>query len=317
MERRKALGRGLAALIPDVNTSSDQRQSPQNPLPGAAQKDFIRFTPHFLHCALDEIAPSPQNPRQHFDEQRLLELSHSIRSQGLIQPLVVRQKNAQDLLPPSIQFVLIAGERRFRAAKQAELKEVPVVIKEVSEKQAFEFALVENLQRDDLNAIEEAEAYGRLADEFAYTQEQLAQRMGKARETIANSLRLLKLPLSVQHMVIRAELSMGHARTLLSLENPTLMEEAAQEVIQKKLSVRQTEALIRRMRQPALPTTHSKPTFAFAHFEQKLQDSLGTKVRFSPKTEEKGKIEIEYQSIEELHGLMQKLTPSSSANYSY
>lgn len=312
MERRKALGRGLAALIPDLKTTSEPNQphSVQNQTEAGTAKDFIRFTPHFLICSLDEIAPSPQNPRVHFDEERLSELTQSIRTQGLIQPLVVRQKNTQDSLPAAIQFVLIAGERRYRAAKQAELKEVPIVIKEVTEKQAFELALVENLQRDDLNAIEEAEAFKRLSDEFGYTQEQLAQQMGKARETIANSLRLLRLPPAVQHRVIRAEISMGHARTLLSLEKPAFMEEIATEIVEKKLSVRQTEALIRKIRQTTAPKKKTTSSSSFREFEQQLQKSLGSRVRFIEKTKERGKIEIEYQSEKELNLLIQKLTPN-------
>jgi ParB family chromosome partitioning protein len=260
----------------------------------------------FFECAIEDVHPSADNPRQRFDEQKLNELAESIRNQGVVQPLVVRQRSAQE----GGGFWLIAGERRWRAAQRAGLKSVPVVVKEVAEKQAYELTLVENLQREDLNPIEEAEAYQRLSTELGYTQEQLAQRVGKDRATVANALRLLKLPQKVRNLVASSELQMGHARALLGFEDNAAIERAAARVVQKQLSVRQTEELVRRERSggPAKkPATAPTATASTRDLEQKLERALGTKVRLVQKTAQVGKIEIDYHSLDQLDAVLVKL----------
>ncbi len=283
-EKPKALGRGLAALIPTAT-------------PFAAAKR------EFFECAIEDVHPAHNNPRQVFDAERLRELAESIRAQGVIQPLVVRQRDGgQD------GFSLIAGERRWRAAQLAGLKTVPVVVKDVSPSQAFELTLVENLQRADLNPIEEAEAYQRLQTEFGYTQEQLSARVGKERATVANSLRLLKLPTSVRARVATGELSMGHARALLGLEAQPAIERAAARVVQKQLSVRQAEELVRRERAGAPAKKVSAPASASVRdLEMRLERALGTKVRLAQKSNSAGKIEIDYHSLDQLDGILEKL----------
>jgi ParB family chromosome partitioning protein len=288
--KKRALGRGLGALIPGAGPA---------PTVTPIRRDFFE-------CAIEDVHPSADNPRQRFDEQKLNELAESIRNQGVVQPLVVRQRPAQD----GGGFWLIAGERRWRAAQRAGLKSVPVVVKEVAEQQAYELTLVENLQREDLNPIEEAEAYQRLSTELGYTQEQLAQRVGKDRATVANALRLLKLPQKVRNLVASSELQMGHARALLGFEDSAAIERAAARVVQKQLSVRQTEELVRRERAggPAKkPSTAPAATASTRDLEQQLERALGTKVRLVQKTTQVGKIEIDYHSLDQLDAVLVKL----------
>jgi ParB family chromosome partitioning protein len=288
--KRPALGRGLGALIPGAQH--------QNTPPTPIRRDYFE-------CAIEDVHPASDNPRQRFDEQKLNELSESIKNQGVVQPLVVRQRAAAD----GGGFWLIAGERRWRAAQRAGLKSVPVVVKEVQAREAYELTLVENLQREDLNPIEEAEAYQRLSNEFAYTQEQLAQRVGKDRATVANALRLLKLPQKVRNLVASDELQMGHARALLGLEQDAAIERAAARVVQKQLSVRQTEELVRRERGGDKPKPPSAPpaTASTRDLEQKLERAFGTKVRLVQKTTQAGRIEIDYHSLDQLDSLLDKL----------
>ena len=304
--KRPALGRGLGALIP----GAQHQNSPPTPI----RRDYF-------DCAIEDIHPTADNPRQRFDEQKLNELADSIKNQGLVQPLVVRQRAAQE----GGGFWLIAGERRWRAAQRAGLKSVSVVVKEVQEREAYELTLVENLQREDLNPIEEAEAYQRLSAEFGYTQEQLAQRVGKDRATVANALRLLKLPQKVRNLVAGDELQMGHARALLGLFGPrpqegavgdagfnaeAAIERAAARVVQKQLSVRQTEELVRRERgevKAKRPGSQPVSTASTRDLEQKLERTFGTKVRLAQKTAQAGKIEIDYHSLDQLDSILDKL----------
>ena len=333
-DKRKALGRGLGALIPAAApngasgagaSGSDGAASvavhayPVRPSGGSTRSEF------FL-CPIEELAPSRDNPRQRFDEERLAELAESIRSQGLVQPLVVRALTAEDPKPQAgIRFVLIAGERRWRAAQKAGLRDVPVVVKDVSAASAFELALVENLQREDLNPMEEAEAYRRLSDEFGYTQEELARRVGKDRATVANSLRLLKLPGKARELVIAGQLSMGHARALLGLESVAAVEAGAAQVVGKQLSVRQTEDLVRRLQRGQASdgkrgSTHSaegdaapkEKSPAVRDVEERLQRALGTRVQLNQASKTSGTIEIHYHSLDELDGLMLRLTGAES-----
>ncbi len=288
-EKPKALGRGLSALIPGASAKAE---------PIALKRDFFE-------CAIEDVHPAGDNPRQVFDAERLRELADSIRAQGVIQPLVVRQRGGA-----GSGFTLIAGERRWRAAQLAGLKTVPVVVKDVAPAQAFELMLVENLQRADLNPIEEAEAYQRLQTDFHYTQEQLAARVGKERATVANSLRLLKLPNPVRSRLASGELSMGHARALLGIEDAGAIERAALRVIAKQLSVRQTEELVRRERNAApqnKSTAAPQPSASVRDLEQRLERALGTKVRLQQKSTQAGAIVIDYHSLDQLDGLLEKL----------
>jgi ParB family chromosome partitioning protein len=297
-DKRKALGRGLSALIPGAPT-------PIRPdAPAALRRDFFE-------AAVEDVHPAHDNPRQAFNPERLRELSESIRQQGVVQPLVVRPRPPQE----GGGFVLIAGERRWRAAQLAGLKTVPVVVKDVSGAKAFELTLVENLQREDLNPIEEAEAFQRLIAEHGYTQEQLAERVGKDRTTIANALRLLKLPDGVRGQLASGELAMGHARALLGLESAPAMERAAAHVVRKQLSVRQTEALVRRER--ATPAPHAKrderntpkPLVSpgVRDLVTRLERHFGCAVRLSQKTAQIGTLEIDYHSLDQLDGILDKI----------
>jgi ParB family chromosome partitioning protein len=258
-------------------------------------------------CAIEEVHPSRDNPRQVFEEAALGELVESIRAQGLIQPLVVRSRSAAE----GGGFTLIAGERRWRAAQRAGLKDVPVVVKEASPSQAFELALVENLQRRDLNAIEEAEAYRRLTDEHGYSAEELAQRVGKDRATIANMLRLLALPEPVRELVAAGQLQMGHARALLGLGSAEAIVRAAARVVKDALSVRQTEALVQRERAPqkaAAPAAVEKPRSASVRdLEQRLERALGVRARVVERGAGKGTLELDYGNLDELDRVLDRL----------
>jgi ParB family chromosome partitioning protein len=280
-DKRRALGRGLSALIPGASP------------PTALKRDLFE-------AAIEDVHPSDENPRQIFQPDRLRELSESIKQQGVVQPLVVRPR-------PAGGYFLIAGERRWRAAQLAGLRAVPVVIKDVSGAQAFEITLVENLQREDLNPIEEADAFQRLIAEYDYTQEQLAERVGKDRTSIANALRLLKLPEPVRTRLATGELAMGHARALLGLDSAAAIERAAARVVDKGLSVRQTEALVRRERTTAPPRARPQPSAGVRDLETKLERALGTKVRLAQKSAQAGTIEIDYHSLDQLDGLLEKL----------
>lgn len=280
--KRKALGRGLSALIPD-----------------AKEKQTSSSGDLYL-CPIEKIKPSRSQPRQYFDSQQLEELVASIQKQGVVQPLVVRpDKNGT--------YILVVGERRWRAAQKAGLHDVPVVVRSVSELQAFELALVENLHRADLNPIEEAEAYQKLLDEHNYTQEQLAKRLSRDRSTVTNTLRLLKLPVRIQKALRSGALSPGHARALLALEKASLMEQAARQIIERQLSVRQTENLVKLLRQT--PTKKKKTTVPpnVRDLQDRLSRGLKTRVRLIPKQKNKGRIEIVYNSLDELDRLLEVL----------
>jgi ParB family chromosome partitioning protein len=255
--------------------------------------------------AIEEVHPSPTQPRKTFDDARLAELAESIRAQGIIQPLVVRAREAGG------GYELVAGERRWRAAQRAGLHEVPVVIREIAPDRAFEMALVENLQREDLNPIEEAEGYQRLVAEFGYTQESLAARVGKERSTVANALRLLKLPAAVRTLVIGGQLGMGHARALLGLESDGSIERLARQAVARGLSVRQVEGLVRREREPA-PASNGTParqSSAARDLTERLQRALATRVRLVEAGPGRGHIEIHYHSLDELDAVLAKILP--------
>ena len=284
--QKRGLGRGLSALIPTAAeplTQASQESSPSD-------------------VAVDRITPSPFQPRRTFDEAKLEELAASIRHQGIIQPLVVR--------PQGDGFELIAGERRWRAAMRAGLSRVPVVIRNASDHEALQLALVENLQREDLNPIEEASGYRRLQEEFHWSQEEMADKVGKSRPAIANSLRLLTLPTEVQQELTAGNLPAGQARALLGLHTEPLIISACREVIAKGLSTRETEKMVRnlligRKRRRSLPLVDPD----LKTVVENLQRSLGTRVRLLPKARStKGKIEIEYYTLADLERIIQVIS---------
>jgi ParB family chromosome partitioning protein len=284
--RRRALGRGLDALLPA-------------PAPTPGQADRTAFT-----SPLEKIVPQKEQPRQHFDPQKLDELAQSIREHGLVEPLVVRR------VPGSDKLELVAGERRWRALQRAGLREALVVVKDVSAKQAFELALIENVQREDLNPVELAEAYDRLVREHGYTQDALAHRLGKDRTTIANSLRLLKLPQRVRAKVVGGELTEGHARALLGAGDGPAVEQLAERVIRGGLSVRATEALVRsrvrRRKARARDGLDAAKSTSVRDLEQRLTRALGTKVEVRDRGNV-GEIAIPYADLDALDRLLEKL----------
>ncbi len=277
MAKLPALGKGIGALL--TSASQDGRH-----------KYFV--------CPVEDIKPHKQQPRKTFNDSKMAELVASIREKGVIQPLVVR--HTED------HYQIIAGERRWRAAQKAGLKEVPVVIQDVSEDWALEMALIENIQREDLNPIEEAGAYRHLMSNFDLSQEEVAKRVGRERSTVANALRLLRLPIEIQQDVIVGQLSMGHARALLSLEGVARIREARDLVVKKQFSVRQTEALVKKLKgnQGQEVARKSPIDPELADLAARLQRRLGTKVSILPQTRG-GKIEISYYSAEELERLLE------------
>lgn len=286
-KRRPALGRGMAALLANAPA----------PAPAAA----LAAGRAFLSLPIEAVERSPQQPRKRFDDALLEELAASIRTHGVVEPILVRRHGQR--------YRIVAGERRWRAAQRAGLKEIPAVVREASDGEAFELALVENLQRADLNAIEEAEAYQALVAERGLTQEQVAERVGKERSTVANALRLLKLPDDVRDAVRDGRLEMGHARALLALEPADAVRRAAARVLREGLSVRATERLVRELRGegPGRASASETDTPAVRALAGKLQRRLGCRCRVVPKTAVAGKLEIEYTSLEELDGILAKI----------
>ena len=280
MEKRPALGKGLSALIPDV------------PEPSRPPNDVD----------IDLISPNEHQPRHHIDDARLDELARSIKANGVIQPIVVRRVDAG--------YRIIAGERRWRAAQRAGLLRVPVVIKEVSpgnDAQILEMALIENIQREDLNPIDEAAAYEKLSTDFRMTQEDIAAAVGKDRSSVANHLRLLKLPQEVRAEVASGRLSMGHARALLAVPEEGGQRRLAREVIAQNLSVRETEALVKRLDHPSPTPRAATPTDVHVRAaEDRLKLALGTRVRIIHRGKG-GKIEVDFTSEQELQRLFERL----------
>lgn len=278
MVRKTGLGKGMAALLPVVEEEGKS----------------------YFSCPIEEIRPNRDQPRKRFSAEKLEELAASIREKGIIQPLVVRKM--------SEHYELVAGERRWRAAQKAGLLTVPVVIQDISDDTALEIALIENIQREDLNAIEQAEAFHALIEKFHLSQEEMAKRVGKDRSTVANSLRLLKLPSEIKNDILEDRLTMGHARALLALETQELMEQAREEVLRRNLSVRETENLVKRMksRRPARPKSPPGPEIIAVL--DRLKRRFMTKVAIRP-SGKGGKIEISYSTSDELTRLIDILSP--------
>jgi ParB family transcriptional regulator, chromosome partitioning protein len=277
---KRALGKGLSALLPNRPEPVVATESPAGT--------------GLLLLSIDQIEPNPLQPRAVFQADRLNELAQSIRENGIIQPLVVRKAGDR--------FQLIAGERRWRAARLAGLDKVPVVVQDFAEDRLMEIALVENIQREDLNPIEVAQAFERLNKQFKLSHEQIAQRTGKDRTTVTNLLRLLKLPGDIQILLAEHRLSTGHARALLGLEDPEAQIEVAGRITSEGLSVRQVERLVQRMNEPREPKPAEEATVDpnVRAAIQELERKLGTRVRIVPKSEQRGRIEIEYYSIDDL-----------------
>ena len=291
--KKRGLGRGLGALLPTAAAPSPARVA----APEGKRTYFL--------AGIEQLYPSPEQPRRKFDEAQLAELVESIRTHGVIAPLVVRPRpNAQG-------YFLIAGERRWRAAQRAGLHEVPVVVSEVDTKGAFERALVDNLQRADLGPLEEAAAFQRLVDEFSMSHEEVADRIGKDRSTVANSIRLLKLPLPVRQLVEDQRLGMGHARALLGLDEPAAIEQAARVVVAKGLSVRATEELVKKQRSPAKAKPRKaavQKSASVKDLEERLTRTLGGPVAITEDEPGKaGRIEIRYLSLDHLERLLDRL----------
>lgn len=287
----KGLGKGLDSMIPPKRTARAQAQD------SAANKNAIKSGEVILK--INDVEPNKNQPRRTFNEDSLIELSESIKQHGIVQPLVVaKQKD---------YYEIIAGERRWRAAKIAGLKEVPVIIKDYSPQEIMEVALIENIQREDLNPIEEAKAYKNLIDEYNLKQDQVAEKVSKSRTAVTNALRLLKLDDRVQEMLINENISSGHARALLGLDDAEKQYNIATQIFDEKLSVRETEKLVKqinRPEQPPKPKKELKNDFVYRDIEEKLKEKIGTKVKINRKTEDKGKIEIEYYSPEELEKIL-------------
>jgi len=298
--KKRGLGRGLSALLP-----STPSPAPVAPQPAAAPSLPPGKRVYFA-AGIEELYPGPEQPRRKFDELKLAELVESMKTHGVITPLVVRPR-------PEGGYYLIAGERRWRAAQRAGMHDVPVVVQDVDQVGAFERALVENLQRADLGPLEEAAAFQRMIDELGYTQDKVADRVGKDRSTIANALRLLKLPAPVRQMVDDERLSMGHARALLPLEDPVAIERAARTVIDKGLSVRATEALIKATKsgkgKPAKSAAPAKSKSASVRdVEDRLAKALGGPVTITEDAHGKaGTIQIRYMDLDHLDRLLDRL----------
>lgn len=282
VEKRPALGRGLSALIPDAPA----------PAPSVDRA---------LEVDVDLLRPNRFQPRTHMDEERIEELSRSIRSNGIIQPIVVRRVDGS--------YEIVAGERRWRAAQRAGLLKVPIVVREIPEDRLLAVALIENIQRQDLNPIEEAQAYRRLTDDFHLTQEEIAEAVGKDRSSVANYVRLLRLPQEIRGSVASGALSMGHARALLGLADEAVLLQLARDIVSANLSVRETEDRIRKAQQPSAPRTEPPKDVHTRAAEDKLRLSLGTRVRIVRKGKG-GKIEIDFGTEDELQRLYELLTGS-------
>lgn len=278
MSKKRGLGRGLEALIPGGG-----------PLEGGDEAG-LKTVP------IDAIGPNPHQPRADFKEEELAELARSISEHGLIQPLIVTQNDGR--------YTLIAGERRWRAARRAGLSTLPVIVKEASSQEMLELALIENIQRADLNPLEEALAYQQLTAEFGLTQEQVAQRVGRSRPAVANTLRLLNLPATVQQAVVDGRLSGAHARTLLPLPTPEQQTAVMNSILNQGLNVRQTEALVRKLLAGAKPKPKpaSRPSPELTELESRFGQSLGTRVNVQ-KQGSKGKVIIHFYSDEELQAI--------------
>ena len=296
MALKRGLGKGLDSLIPtNVMMESEVKHATVSTASSPEEeKDGT------LMVKLSKVEPNREQPRKNFDEDSLQELAESLKQFGMLQPILVQNRGDY--------YEIIAGERRWRAAKIAGLKEVPVIVRELTDQEIVEISLIENIQREDLNPVEEAKAYKRLIDEFNLKQDEVADRVGKSRTAVTNSMRLLKLTDKVQQMLIDEMITAGHARAILAISDKEKQETVAMKVFDEKLSVRETEALVKRMLEP--PKTAKKSKFSSAEdaiyesLEEKMKSIMGTRVQIHRKKNDKGKIEIEYYSKDELERII-------------
>jgi len=286
----RGLGKGLDSLIPNAMGEAKVKKEVKQEVPEAKGPETI--------VKITKVEPNREQPRKNFDEDALQELADSIKQFGLLQPILVQDRKDH--------YEIIAGERRWRAAKLAGLKEVPVIIRNYTEQEIVEIALIENIQREDLNPIEEAQAYKRLLTEFNLKQDEVAERVSKSRVAVTNSIRLLKLSDEVQQMVIDEMISTGHARALLAVENPEEQYTLAQKIFDEKLSVRDVEKLVKNLHKPAKPKKLDDKTLQviYQDIEEKLKQRLSTKVTVSSKGDGAGKIEIEFYNHDDLDRLL-------------
>lgn len=316
--KRGGLGKGLDSMIPILDSTATKKKTGRTAIDKEAlqnaakeahkhQKEQMEFEgkpgEQVQIVKLTKVEPSREQPRKQFDADALQELAESIKQFGVLQPLLVQKKEDY--------YEIIAGERRWRASKLAGLKEVPVIVKEFTEQEAVEISLIENIQREDLNPIEEAMAYKRLMEEFHLKQDAIAERVSKSRTAVTNSMRLLKLDDRVQQMLIDEMISTGHARALLALESKDAQAEAAVKVFDEKLSVRETERLVKELLNP-VQKKEEKPKnqaeeLVYKNLEEKIKQIIGSKVAINRRTDNKGKIEIEYYSQEELERIVELL----------
>lgn len=282
----RGLGKGLDALIPSAQMPKKAKETAED-IEDKGQEKLVKIT---------KVEPNREQPRKNFDEDALQELADSIKQFGLLQPILVQDRQSY--------YEIIAGERRWRAAKLAGLKEVPVIIKSFTEQEIVEISLIENIQREDLNPIEEALAYKRLLTEFSLTQDEVAERVSKSRTTVTNSMRLLKLDERVQQMIIDDMITTGHARALISIEDKNIQYELAQKIFDEKLNVREVEKLVKSIQSPKPKKEPKKVNesleLVYRDIEERLKQSLGTKVSIQSKENGAGKMEIEFFSHEEL-----------------
>ena len=290
MVAKKGLGRGLDSMIPD----------PGKKVAATTKKETVPVekTGAEIMINISEIEPNREQPRKNFDEDALAELAESIKLYGVIQPLLLKKRDNY--------YEIVAGERRWRASRLAGLKEVPAIVRDYTEKEIMEISLIENIQREDLNPIEEALAYQRLITEFNLKQDEVAERVSKSRTAVTNSMRLLKLDERVQKMVIDGMLSSGHARTLISIEDKELQYNTAMKIFDEKLSVRETEKLVKKLltEKPEIKKIENNPVI-YRGLEEQMKNIIGSKVAIRTKANGKGKIEIEYYSTDDLERIME------------
>ena len=303
--KRSGLGKGLDSLIPDkaVNKSATTGKKEEK-----SEKKVNESGEQLV--PINQVEPNREQPRKEFDEDALLELADSIKQYGILQPLIVQKRKDY--------YEIIAGERRWRAAKKAGLKEVPVIVREYTDQQVVEISLIENIQRENLNPIEEAMAFKKLLEEFNLKQDEVAERVSKSRTAVTNSMRLLKLSEKVQQMIVDEMITTGHARALLALDDEEQQYILANKIFDEKLSVRETEKLVKALKNPKKEDTtkevEDKNSFIYADIEDKMKSVIGTKVNIHQKKSGKGKIEIEYYSQDELERIFELIMSAKEQN---
>ncbi len=290
---KRGLGKGLDAMIP-AKVSSKKSKKSESPVQGEGPEVTLKTT---------DLEPNRNQPRKTFDEDKILELADSIKQHGILEPLIVTKRGDS--------YLIVGGERRWRAAKKLGLKEVPVVIKDLTDEQVAELSIIDNLQREDLNSIEEAIAFKNLIDQYSYTQDQVAEKISKSRVYVTNSLRLLKLSDKVQEMVVQELITAGHARALLSITDPEKQAELAMEIVDKELSVRDTEKLVKSQdkpgKKPKTPKSNPSIDAVYAEVSEKCKQALGTKVEVTSKGDGVGVIQIEFYNNDDLEKIIERI----------